>query len=255
MTNQQSTYSRFDHAVLAGISIYAVGDIHGRLDLVEDIQARIDADIAARPDPELPVAEIYLGDYIDRGPHSADVVEILIRRAMIQPCVFLRGNHEALMLGVLSGKASAGAVLHWLKIGGEQTALSYGVANIPRDIEDVGRFVAELRSVVPDSHRRFFAVTVLSFDFGPYCFVHAGIRPGIPRSGQCEEDLLWIREPFLSSPAEHGVIVVHGHTPMRRPDFHANRINIDTGAFATGNLTAIVIDQNGARVLWETAPA
>ena len=215
-----------------GLRIYAIGDIHGRYDLLQALATGIRADIAEnRPRSS---AEIYVGDYIDRGPQSRDVVEWLIDTPpLTDRRVCLKGNHEAMLLAALSDPVW---LQHWLSNGAGATLASYGLS--PRAL-----------GALPARHLDFFDDLGLTASIGSYLFVHAGIRPGLALEDQNEEDLVWIRDPFLSSDADHGVIVVHGHTPVDAPDVRQNRINIDTGAVFSGTLTCVVLEGASQRFL------
>jgi serine/threonine protein phosphatase 1 len=231
-----------------GLTLYVVGDIHGRLDLLRDVHRRIDADTARLGGP---VREVYLGDYIDRGPSSAGVVSELLGRAAQVDAVFLRGNHEQMLLDLLAGQA---ILEDWLHVGGTATLLSYGVA--PRLIARLVSPAAirrQLEAALPAAHRRFYEETQLHARLGPYLAVHAGLRPGLPLEAQSPMDLLCIRREFLQFAGDLGFIVVHGHTPAMAPELRPNRINIDTGAFATNRLTTLRIDADGAHILQTTA--
>jgi serine/threonine protein phosphatase 1 len=232
-----------------GLTLYVVGDIHGRLDLLRDVHRRIDADKARVGGG--PAREIYLGDYIDRGPSSADVVAELLDRAARVDTVFLRGNHEQMLLDLLAGQA---ILEDWLHVGGTATLLSYGVA--PRLIARLVSPAAirrQLEAALPAAHRRFYEETRLYARLGPYLAVHAGLRPGLPLEAQSPMDLLCIRREFLQFAGDLGFIVVHGHTPAMAPELRPNRINIDTGAFATNRLTTLRIDADGAHIMQATA--
>jgi serine/threonine protein phosphatase 1 len=222
-----------------GARAYAVGDIHGRLDLLDALLAKIEAEVAARPARR--TWAVFLGDLIDRGPESAGVVERLRtwRPRHVRP-VFLAGNHEEVLLSILAGD---GAILaNWLKFGGAECAASYGVdPDLLRRVEEQ-EGVAMLRAKVPRAHREFLESFADTFAFGDYLFVHAGIRPGIAVEEQDRKDLRWIRDPFLSDAQDHGCVVVHGHTISKAVDERANRIGIDTGAYRSGVLTAIAIE-------------
>jgi serine/threonine protein phosphatase 1 len=228
-----------------GLVIYAVGDIHGRADLLDQAHELIANDKATfRPNRNL---EVYLGDYIDRGPDSASVVSRLIERSSQTSTIFLRGNHEQLMLDFLEGKD---CWREWSAVGCIPSCLSYGMNPdhlFRRASADVVR--QALRESVPPEHVRFYADTSSYCCVGPYLFVHAGIKPGIRLEDQNPADLLNIRQSFLEFEGDFGHIVVHGHTPVDFPDFRKSRINIDTGAFATSRLTCLRIDCDGARVL------
>jgi serine/threonine protein phosphatase 1 len=221
----------------AGVRIYAFGDIHGRADLLEKMFAVIDVDVSRNP-VERPI-EVYLGDYIDRGPYSCETLKLLIERSQTREMVCLKGNHEAYCLEVLRDPAK---VDDWRQIGGLQTLLSYGVQPSlnPTAAEQV-RLIKELKAAMPRDHVRFLQGLKSSFSCGDFFFVHAGVKPGIPLDEQQEHDLLWIRDEFLDSEEDFGKFIVHGHTPVRAPDIRANRANIDTGAYATGNLTLLTI--------------
>lgn len=224
--------------------VYAIGDIHGRLDLLERAIAAISRDVDAQGPEALTIT---LGDYVDRGPASRGVIDRLAANPFPTPYVALKGNHEAVFERFL---AAAEGGDHWRKFGGLETLHSYGV---PVDDMMMGRnFEAaaeRLRAALPDAHREFLASLKLSHTQGGYFFCHAGVRPGVALEKQSGTDLLWIREEFLGSTADFGKLVVHGHTPVDHPDVRPNRINIDTGAFITGQLTCIVLDETGHRFL------
>lgn len=222
-----------------GHRVYAIGDIHGRADLLEDILGQIDLDRETH-DPERTTL-IFLGDYIDRGLASREVLKILssrARRAINR--VFLKGNHEAAALAFLDDPLSARA---WLGYGGDATLYSYGVrmtTTMPSD-QELLEIRNELRQAMPDDHLKFLQNLQLSFRIGGYLFVHAGIRPGVPLALQSEQDLLEIREEFTLSSADHGARIVHGHSIAYQMEVLPNRIGVDTGAYATGCLTALVL--------------
>jgi serine/threonine protein phosphatase 1 len=220
-----------------GIRIYAVGDIHGRSDLLKERFTVIDADMARNPVSQ-PV-EVYLGDYIDRGPDSAHTLDLLLERSLYRETVFLRGNHEAYLLEVLRDPKK---LEDWRQFGGLQTLISYGIQpTLSPDATEQTDLIAALIEVMPRDHLSFLQSLKSSFLCGDFFFVHAGVRPGIPLKEQQEADLLWIRNEFLDSDENFGKFIVHGHTPVREPDIRPNRINIDTGAYATGNLTLLTI--------------
>lgn len=221
-----------------GIRIYAFGDIHGRADLLKPLFTQIDADLARNPvDRSI---EVYLGDYIDRGPYSGQTLDLLIARAQGREAVFLKGNHEAFFLEVL---CDSDKLDDWRKLGGIETMMSYGLQpSVNPDPAERIELMEALNEVVPDEHLAFLQDLKPSFVCGDFFFVHAGVRPGIPLAKQQEADLLWIRNEFLDSQKNFGKFVVHGHTPVRQPDIRKNRINIDTGAYATGNLTLLRIE-------------
>jgi serine/threonine protein phosphatase 1 len=228
-----------------GCTIYAIGDIHGRADLLAHVHTMIDQD-KTLANCERKV-EIYLGDYIDRGSNSATVISRLIERGAQTSAIFLRGNHEQYLLDLLSGKD---CWAEWKALGGTACCLSYGMRT-----ELLDRLVPsdEIRQALFDSlppdHLRFYADTGAYCSAGAYLFVHAGIRPGIKLEKQTPKDLMGIRGSFLRYQGDFGYIVVHGHTSVKRPDLRKNRINIDTGAFATSRLTCLRIDCDGSRLL------
>jgi len=220
-----------------GVRVYAIGDLHGRADLLAQLLAAIDADVAAHPARQ--VAEVFLGDYIDRGPHSREVLDILVSRREHRKMICLKGNHETCIPDFLRNPAM---LTQWRNLGGLETLLSYGVKPpINPDEREERELAADFSRALPDSHRRFLSGLTGSFECGDYFFAHAGIRPGVPLSEQQDKDLLWIREDFLHHEKSFGKIVIHGHTPVEEPDIRPNRINIDTGAYATGKLTCLVL--------------
>jgi serine/threonine protein phosphatase 1 len=226
-----------------GATLYVVGDVHGRLDLLERVHHAIDRDRANAQHP----VEIYIGDYIDRGPASAAVVSCLTRRAHGTVLIFLRGNHEQLLLDFLAGE---NCLDDWKSMGGVATMLSYGVKPniLARGVPSAAvRWALEER--LPAAHASFYEGTRPYCCMGPYVFVHAGVRPGRKIEQQAAGDLLGIREEFLRFDGDFGRIVVHGHTPVAAADFRPNRINIDTGAYATNRLTCLRIGEAGASVL------
>jgi serine/threonine protein phosphatase 1 len=225
--------------------IYAVGDIHGRLDLLDQLVALIDTDIASRPTSR-PI-HVFLGDYIDRGSASRQTIDRLIELSEMRECVFLKGNHELIALKCLSDR---NLFDQWMRLGGVETLMSYGVVAAQRVS---GRPIAELQGAfhhaLPQAHLRFFRDLQPSFACGDFFFAHAGVKPGVELSRQMESDLLWIREEFLTSNVDFGKIIIHGHTPTREVDVAPNRVNIDTGAFATGRLTCLVIEKETLSVI------
>lgn len=226
--------------------IYAVGDIHGRADLLAEIIGRIEDDLQRRPVKY--AFEVYLGDYIDRGPDSKGVLDQLAVRLVRQRAICLRGNHEAILERFLWNDPQT--IHHWAQLGALQTLASYGV--VPRS--PTGSLTpSELRdallNVFPRTHHLFLQCLRNSFVCGDFLFVHAGIRPNVPIEQQEPEDLFWIRDEFLNSTSSHDKMVVHGHTPVDHPDIRNNRINIDTGAWRTGTLTCIAIEGSTVLVL------
>jgi serine/threonine protein phosphatase 1 len=222
-----------------GARAYAVGDIHGRLDLLDLLIEKIERDIAARPRARNFV--IFLGDYIDRGPDSCGVIE---RLRLWQPerarVVYLGGNHEEVLLRVLRGDEDI--LPSWLKFGGAECVESYGLDPDSLRQIDPAAAIELIRAKVPRAHRAFLEDLADTFRFGDYLFVHAGIRPGLGLEEQDRYDLRWIREPFLSDIKEHGFMVVHGHTIVSGVEERPNRIAIDTGAYHSGVLTALAVE-------------
>jgi serine/threonine protein phosphatase 1 len=218
-----------------GQRVYAVGDVHGCLDRLRAIHELIAADLAQRPTDE-PLL-VHLGDYVDRGPDSAGVVALLADGAILPDActVNLMGNHEHMMLAALaSGDAEATEL--WLANGGADSLLSWGVPHSAQP--------REWPAYLPIAHLLFLRDLAVSHEVGGYLFVHAGIRPGIPLERQSRHDLMWIREPFLSSQQAFGPVVVHGHTPRQAPVVRPNRIGIDTGAVMGGVLTCAVLEDD-----------
>lgn len=227
----------------ANTRLYAIGDIHGRADLLAEMTARIDDDLRRRPVSY--AVEIYLGDYIDRGDRSKDVIDILCQRLVYRNAICLRGNHEALLEAFLT---NADAFQAWLNLGGRETLQSYGLYADPADYaSDVWQ--AAFHTTFPHTHSLFLQCLRNTYRCGDYLFVHAGIKPGVPIARQTQEDMTWIRSEFLSSTADHGYIVVHGHTPVARPEIYSNRINIDTGAVHSGMLTCIALEGSSILIL------
>jgi serine/threonine protein phosphatase 1 len=218
--------------------VYAIGDVHGQADLLRDVFMHIDADLLARPISR-PV-EVLLGDYIDRGPASREVIELLISRGGHQPMHCLAGNHEIFVSQFLKNPSVLSA---WKQLGGLSTLTSYGLTPPMNASANEQRELAEaFRRAVPKEHLQFLDNLALTYVCGDFFFTHAGVRPGIPLRRQSKRDLLLIREDFLLHEEDFGKIIVHGHTPVIQPDVRPNRINIDTGAYATGRLTCLVLE-------------
>ena len=228
-----------------GRRVYCIGDIHGRADLLQQLHNKILADAS---DYNGNKTIIYLGDYIDRGEQSKQVIEILLTKPLpdSEP-VYLLGNHEQAMLSFIEHPETAAS---WLSFGGKEALNSYGIplAHIPGRRE-LPALAAQLDNKLPDTHRDFLHNCAASWQCGSYYFVHAGILPGVPLDRQFLEDQLWIREEFLESKKDHGAIIVHGHTITPEPQLLPNRIGIDTGAFITGVLTCLVLEGKDQRVL------
>jgi diadenosine tetraphosphatase ApaH/serine/threonine PP2A family protein phosphatase len=222
-----------------GLRIYAVGDIHGRLDLLNRLLSQIAEDIAQFPTSR-PIY-VFLGDYIDRGSSSRETIDRLIEHGAAHESIFLKGNHELIATACLSDR---GKIDQWLRLGGMETLASYGVApDLFANRKQTAGTQLAFHNALPPAHFRFLGNLQESFSCGDYFFVHAGAKPHVPLSRQRESDLLWIRGEFLSSAYDFGKIIVHGHTPSLDIEVRSNRINIDTGAFATGRLTCLVLEE------------
>ena len=233
-------------AIPDGYRIYAVGDVHGQDHLLSDLLARIEADIAKLPGAEVTI--VFLGDLIDRGPKSAEVIERLrTYRALGVRTEFLMGNHEEVLLRILEGEGML--VADWLRFGGAECARSYGLSASSLARLSPAAAIETLRSAIPARHQAFIASFADTLRAGDYLFVHAGIRPGIALAEQAQIDLRWIREPFLDHPARHDVMVVHGHTITEEVSERAGRIGIDTGAYKYGVLTALVLEGGERRLI------
>ena len=220
-----------------GIRVYAISDIHGCADLLKKMFTVIDRDLATIG--SMRAIHVFLGDYIDRGPESSRTIELLIERSREHEVVFLKGNHEAFLFDVLKNPAQ---LQDWKQFGGLQTLTSYGLRpSLNPDPDEQSELIKQLAQSIPPHQRQFFNSLSLRFVCGDFFFVHAGVKPGVPLANQQEQDLLWIREEFLASEEHFAKYIVHGHTPVREPDIRFNRINIDTGAYATGNLTLLAI--------------
>jgi serine/threonine protein phosphatase 1 len=218
-----------------GERVYAVGDIHGCLDRLVALHEMIAEDIAVRPSARTTL--VHLGDYVDRGADSAQVVDWLINQPPVpaDEIVNLMGNHEHMMLSAIVGEDKE-APSQWLLNGGADSLLSWGISRSAPQ--------SEWARHIPLRHLMFLRDLEISRQIGPYFFVHAGVRPGVKLELQTRHDMLWIREPFLSSQADHGAVIVHGHTPKREPIVQPNRIAIDTGAVLGGALTCVVLEED-----------
>ncbi len=232
-----------------GTRVYAVGDIHGRLDLLDAIHRRILAD-CEQGVPSRQVV-VYVGDYVDRGPESLEVIDRLLEQPLAGfEAVHLKGNHEDLMLEFLE-KGTRGEV--WMRNGADKTLESYGL-EVPLWAQpDLVQMQLELSERLPAAHLRFLHDLRLTHREGDYLFVHAGVRPGVALDQQADEDVIWIRDLFLNSEADFGARVVHGHTIAPDPVFKRNRIGIDTGAYRTNRLSCVVLEGDTVRVL-QTEP-
>ncbi|MGC6399103.1 metallophosphoesterase family protein [Sphingomonas sp. FW199] len=222
-----------------GMRVYAIGDVHGRLDLLDALLARIDAEDAARGPAERHL--VFLGDLMDRGPDSAGVIDRVMRLAQADPRVrLLIGNHEEVMISALEGKREALRLFH--RIGGRPTMHSYGVSEAEIMAADWDELAAAFQAAVPPEHLAFLKSGEDLIEIGDYAFVHAGIHPDVPLAQQKVADLRWIREPFLTHRAALPRIVVHGHTITDGVEWMTGRIGVDTGAYASGRLSALAIE-------------
>lgn len=231
-----------------GVCVYAVGDIHGRVDLLAELH-RLIADDAEHLTPGTEKLVVYVGDFVDRGMESSQVIDRLLGHPLPGfSSVHLLGNHDAWLLSFLVDHQVGPT---WLRYGGDATLHSYGVSvGLQRDDASVyHRLQAQLRERVPRRHVSFLQSLELSYETGDYLFVHAGVRPSLPLDQQTAEDLLWIREPFLSWRQDLDKVVVHGHTVAAEPIVRNNRIGIDTGACWTGCLTCLVLEEGEHRFL------
>jgi serine/threonine protein phosphatase 1 len=225
-------------AIAAGERIYAIGDIHGRRDCLDALLTKIDEDDRARGPANTIL--VLLGDLVDRGPESRGVIERLVDLAGQRPCVFLMGNHEEVFIDAWEGDVSAARLFH--RIGGRETLLSYGVTEAEYDSADFERMKTLLVTHVPSEHIAFLRGFRDTYRAGDYLFVHAGIRPGTPIDDQRPADMRWIRDKFLDDTRDHGAVVVHGHSIVPAAEEKPNRIGIDTGAYASGRLTALGLE-------------
>lgn len=243
------TRQQVSTAPMDGRVIYAVGDVHGRLDLLNGLMSLIEADrIASQPDAK-PLL-VFVGDYVDRGPSSRGVIDRIVgmtRSREFDTCA-LMGNHERTLLQFLSD-AAVGPI--WALHGGKETMVDYGVVPPSIEAEPAAWEAARLafERALPRRHHTFLASLKLQIACGDYLFVHAGVRPGVPLDQQSEQDLLTIRRAFLAADAPFGKVVVHGHTPADAPFSGPTRINVDTGAYATGVLTAVRLQGTERRFL------
>lgn len=236
-------HRKYEALAPEGVRIYAIGDIHGRPDLLDALMTKIEQDEKDAGPGQL----IFLGDYVDRGPDSRGVVDRLLKIKASRPeSVFLKGNHEAAMLGFLDAPNDLEDWLYW---GGAETLESYGVETpLKRSAEDLA---AALSENLPARHLSFLRALNLHKIMGDYLFVHAGVRPGVALDEQSEDDLLWIRGDFHRAAAKErpAQVVVHGHHPEKKPVDEGWRIGVDTGAVWTGRLTAAVLEDATRRFL------
>ncbi len=226
-------------SIPAGRRIYAIGDIHGRLDLLDALLDKIEADDAARPPAETML--IFLGDLIDRGPESAQVVaRVMEVKAALPSTRILMGNHEEVFLMALSGDLPA--LKFFVRIGGKPTILSYGIDQQSYDDADYAELMAMMQAQVPEAHAEFMRSFEDLIVVGDYAFVHAGIDPAVPLEEQRTKDLRWIREVFLNHRHPLDKIIVHGHTIADEVELLPHRIGLDTGAYASNRLSALGVE-------------
>ncbi len=243
------------YSIPPAMRIYAIGDIHGYPNALDSVHQKIEADIAEHPIDRVQI--VYLGDYIDRGPDSKGVIDRLVERELFAPDiehVFLLGNHEDAMNSYIQNNLDAsGMHAEWLKYGGLETLESYGVVpnmGVTQDVR-IAQISNDLELAMPTSHKEFFKNLKLYHEVGGYLFVHAGIKPGVKLSKQVKQDLTFTRQPFMSDERMHPWRVVHGHTPPKdlQLDVRPNRINVDTGLYMGGTLTAAIIEGEDVRAL------
>jgi serine/threonine protein phosphatase 1 len=237
---------RAEAAVPEGMRIYAIGDIHGRADLLKALHAQIRADASGADVPRKVI--LYLGDYVDRGLQSRETVDLVLAGVEGFEQICLKGNHEEALLNFLDDPAFGAT---WKYYGGLETLHSYGVKDLIRkdDPQTFIRVRDDFRAALPEAHLDFFHGLLMSASFGDYFFCHAGARPGVSLEAQTPQDLLWIREDFLDSHYAFDKMIVHGHTPNAEPEVTSGRIGIDTGAYITGVLTALVLEGASRRFL------
>lgn len=227
--------------------VYAVGDIHGRADLLDEMLRLIERDNGNAP-PVRETALVFVGDYVDRGPDSAGVFDRLLKTARSGRYTMhlLKGNHEVMFLDFL---AESTAFFQWAANGGVETLESYDLDVHAMSLDSPERLRRAALAAIPEAHLDLLRGLETFAAIGDYLFVHAGMRPGVPLEAQSEHDLIWIREPFLNYEGDLGKVVVHGHTPVPEPEIRANRINIDTLAWRSGTLTSLVLEGTSRRFL------
>jgi serine/threonine protein phosphatase 1 len=227
-------------------TLYVVGDIHGRLEPLDQIVDAIGRDVTSHNVKS--ATAVTVGDYVDRGPDSRTVLDRLARNPFPMRYVALRGNHERMLETFLSDPSAAS---QWRQLGGLETLHSYGV---PVDQVMIGRgydeAAAALRASISQEQVNFLSSLKNWYSVGGFFVCHAGVRPGVPLERQSDDDLLWIRGEFLKSKVDFGKLVIHGHTPVEWPEILPNRINIDTGAYLTGRLTCLVLDRGVRRFIF-----
>ena len=231
-------------AIPAGERIYAIGDVHGRADLLEAMIEAIELDDASAARARSTV--ILLGDLVDRGPDSAKVLNLAKAWQEHRQVRILCGNHEEMFLESFRRKD---VLQHFLRFGGRETLLSYGIQPRSRTKSELEALQALMAQVIPEEDLAFMRSFEEMIVVGDYAFVHAGIAPEVALKQQKPQDLRWIREPFLSHEARHSHVIIHGHTIYERAEVRDNRIGIDTGAFESGRLTALVLEGTGRRFI------
>lgn len=241
MATTQHVPAPLSRVVPPGTRVYAVGDIHGRLDCLNDLLTRIEQDAEIGPERRILV---FLGDYVDRGPDSPGVLDALHDLSLPGfAAYFLKGNHDDMMRHLLDGDSAL--LPSWLAHGGLDTLKSYGI----RPQNDTPTLLRAFQEAVPPHHQTFLESLAYQHTEGDYLFVHAGVAPETPLDAQSEADLMWIREPFLSWPHPLEKMIVHGHSISATPDVTTARIGIDTGAYETGKLTCLVLEDDNQRYL------
>lgn len=233
-----------DFAVPQNERVYAIGDIHGRLDLLDALIAAIDGDRKERPIETARL--VLLGDLVDRGPESCGVVARAMELAESRDAYVLGGNHEDMFL--LAFKKPS-ALRSFLRYGGRETLLSYGITKAMLRESELAELQNAMNEAIPASHREFLNHLTDQVRIGDYAFVHAGIDPDVPLAEQCSHEQRWIREPFLSFTGHHEAMIIHGHTISENVEVRSNRIGVDTGAYASGVLTALVLEGTERRIL------
>lgn len=228
--------------------LYAIGDVHGCLDQLQILNAIIENDMESRPVPTYQI--IFLGDYVDRGPDSRACIQFLIDKMAVDPNIFcLSGNHEDKLLTFLNDPVRTAH--SFLTYGGDQLSLSYGVTPVPVTAQEQAfiNLRDRLKSAIPKEHLSFMETLPTSHVAGDYMFVHAGVMPDRALENQTDHDLMWTRAPFLNHKDPLSKVIIHGHTPHIEPEIAINRINVDTLAYDTGNLTCVALEGNEYRFL------
>ncbi len=232
-----------------GMRLYAIGDVHGRADLLRRMHRLILGELMADPPADFRV--IHVGDYVDRGPDSRGVIETIIgHQQQDERFLALAGNHDVAFLDFLE---DADDWRQFATFGAVETARSYGVEIGFGSDAEIHAAREALRSAMPQAHLDFLRTLKLRVVFGDFFFCHAGIRPGVELDLQDPQDLIWIRKEFLDYPGLHDKVIVHGHTPVAEVEVMANRVDVDTGAFDSGRLSALVIEGDRKRILTATA--